>query len=367
VSASECRSPYPSGDYGCVASIVDSRAFPQSGKEVLLEAFVIPPEAASPERIASAQGLTNGEGRASLTLSAGVPFQRLSCRAFDVEATRPPIVTRSDPLAVPAGRLLRLARTAFAGLWTQGRFPGWKPGAAPATLYQSGPYDRPVVIPSPFDPNEQPGRRRSQGDLYHLFEPFIGVAQSQGLDVWLVKTATGQNIHEQAAEFAQAIDYAAAQAGPEATTAVAGYSLGGVTARLATARYEADPGWRRRLGVRDDLFANLVLFGDAPLAGAHISLPLQESVWDFFGKQADFNLNSCGAQQLLRLSYPGRDTLQPRDYNFRSFYVTGESPYFLRGKAQGYPYLCDHVGTNGWCTCDPEPPVFGVHGGGRAR
>src|SRR5450432_3962646 len=106
-------------------------------------------------------------------------------------------------------------------------------------------------------------------------------------------TKSGQNIHEQAAEFAQVVQYAASRS-PNGKVIIAAYSLGGVTARLATARWEADPAWRAALGLSDTLPVSLIIFGDAPLEGARVSEDLQYWIWNFgpfVNKASNFNLN----------------------------------------------------------------------------
>jgi hypothetical protein len=106
-------------------------------------------------------------------------------------------------------------------------FAGLKDGAAVARLYQSGSYDRPVVIPAPFDPRERTRECFTEEHVYELFETLMVDLFKEGFDVWIVRTKTGQNIHEQAAEFAQVVDYAALRAGPDAKVIVVGFSLGG--------------------------------------------------------------------------------------------------------------------------------------------
>ncbi len=149
-----------------------------------------------------------------------------------------------------------------------------------------------------------------------------------------------------------------------------GYSLGGVTARLTTARYQGDPAWRLDLGVQPQLPAKLIAFGDAPLEGANIPYALQHSLWTELSPNgrpfpysqlpqtmARSNLNSCGAQQLLRKSYP------TVTQNFARFWEHGED---VRFPNIGNPFgVCDRI-EGGDCVCDAGPDVFGVNGGGWA-
>jgi len=232
-------------------------------------------------------------------------------------------------------------------------------------------YDKPIVIPTPFDPFERQ-RPLTIDVLAGLFGPFVDPARALGYDIWIVQTNSGQNIHEQAAEFAQAIEHAAARLGAGGQVVVGAYSLGGVTARVTTARWE-DPGqaaWRAGLGLRDQLPVKMIVFGDAPLQGANVNLDLQKAIW-LFGKEGDFNLDSCAAQQLLRFSEGGHqpDLLpgqNPHARNFQKFYEEGNTEIRIRGHSPG----ADRYEGSAESTvsiCDGGPAVYRSNGDGWAH
>jgi hypothetical protein len=369
------------GAYSCEASIREHTGVPVRNVEVVLDAYAVAPD--EPRRLAGhAASYTDDQGLASVELETAEPIQQLVCEAVGVNSTPPPTKSATDPVAVPDGTTLSLDLTTLPDAANRVQFEGLNFGKATARLYQSGPYDKPVVVPSPFDGAEQTPARRTEAMFYRLFDPIMPKLYDAGFDVWLVKTKTGQNIHEQAAEFAQAIDYAAWRAGPNAKAIVLGYSLGGVTARLATARFEDDAQWREELRLRDELPVSLVAFGDAPLLGAHINLCLQDGLWEIGRKQEalpgngfapeDANLNSCAAQQLLRQSASGlsRARVQSETKNWERFWQTGDPLYF-------YPRgVCDRRGsaprlrtpdpgdTVPACVCEEGPAVFETGIGG---
>jgi PKD repeat protein len=375
--SNDCTTPIGQFSYSCNASVQNASGFPVPDVEVTLDAYVVEPDA-PPRAVSHGVGQTDRSGRASITVTSAGPIQQLVCEAHGIRTTTPRSVFATDPVMVPDKTVLALNLTTVPDFVDRATFVGLKHGTAVGRLYQSGPYDKPVVIPSPFDAKEQTGERRTEATFYQLFEPFIVLLNSFGFDVWLIKTQTGQNIHEQAAEFAQAIDFAAKRVGPEAKVIVAGYSLGGVAARLSTARYEADAEWRAALGVRDALPVNLIIFGDAPLAGAHINLCLQEGIWELPGERlpsaaAESNLNTCGAQQLLQTSVSGLGGVQSHSTNWQSFYERGEPVYLIPSG------VCDRQGIApnrrtpdpddgvAACVCDPGPALFSVNGDGFAH
>jgi Bacterial Ig domain len=275
--------------------------------------------------------------------------------------------------AVPTAVGSRAARTAPAPADVPDPVPfaGLKPNIiGHAYLFPStdGIYDKPVVIPGGLDPRERV-RNLTIQELYELLSPFVEPARERGYDVWIFKTVSGQNIHEQAAEFAQSVNHAANQLGPNGQVIVAGYSLGGLVARIATARWE-DPneaGWRSQLGLRSALPVSAIAFGDAPLLGANVNLDLQKAVWRDFNRQRDFNLDSCGAQQLLRFSDGGfHPDLEPGQYiyarNYQKFFEEGAIVRF-RGV---YPYA-DDWDDAGNSICFEGPAVVSINGDGWAH
>ncbi|MCL4822202.1 MAG: PKD domain-containing protein [Vicinamibacteria bacterium] len=357
ITSEPCASVPSAGDYTCRASLRTAAGDPVPRIRAQLELYAM--GLAGEETLDIAEQLTDAQGVANLSRNR-LPHAkavRVTCRFLDVLTTTPPEITQTHPTEVPPTHLVldRVLMPAFSG----GLFlPGRKPGQAFARLFQTGPYDKPIVIPMPFDIQEQTGNRFTGETLRRFFDGFLRAAEGKGYDVWLTHTISGQNIHEQAAEFAQLIDLAARLLGPGGRVAVAGYSLGGVTARLATARYQADPAWRIELGLQATLPVNLIAFGDAPLLGAHIPYRLQQAAWQDMvvgGRRpyAEGNLNSCGAQQLLRRSYPsGTD-------NFDNFWNLGQPVRFPKG-------VCDRIEADGTCQCEAGPALLSLNGNGWA-
>lgn len=356
--------PPPVGDYTCRASLHHPGGGGVPGIPVELASFAFEPSPRGERenRIHIDTGETKVDGNVDLAIQRDPsrPATRVTCRFMgdlrSLALNGPPQESRvhSEEVAPTHIDLARLVQPTYSRTITVTGLQ--KDVSAVARLYQSGPYDKPVVIPKPFDRAEQTEDRMTPAKMEKKFREFLDAANEKGYDVWLTNTRTGQNIHEQAAEFAQVIDTASRLLEPNGPVIVAGYSLGGVTARLATARYQADPAWRIALGVQPDLPVSLIAFGDAPLRGANISFGLQRALWEDLPGQAEAqaNLNSCGAQQLLRSSYPSDSG------NFRKFWETGEPVYF---NGSG---VCDAPGP-GYCVCEAGPPVFSVNGNGWAQ
>lgn len=216
-------------------------------------------------------------------------------------------------------------------------------------------YDRVLVIVEPFNPAEWTNPRSSQqlwteyngNPLFLRKDPagnplpppldlqtvgalleedstwsqgVLNQLHQAGYDVWIFQPySTGQDVHEQASELAQGIEFAARTFAAHPRTladgtalvgspqdgeiAVFGFSLGGLVTRIATARW-ADPGegvWRNGLGLGQPLPVRMIVMGDSPLRGAQVNEHLQQLVWDR-NQQSNFNLNSCAAAQMLQRS-----------------------------------------------------------------
>ncbi len=236
-------------------------------------------------------------------------------------------------------------------------------GLGTGSLYMGsdGVYDKVLVIPQGMDFGEQDAELRTDRDrFWFTFRSMLQPLHFLGYDVWMFRPyKTGQNIHEQAAELAQAIQRAANWGGGAygGKVGVLGVSLGGVTARLATARWEADADWRQALGLGEELPIHLLAFGDSPLRGANASVEMQQFLWEK-GKEELFNLNSCAAQQLLISSCDGAGC---RQNNYYSFYLNGAAAHFFAQNG-----VCDHL-VGLLCTCDAGPPVWGINGDGFAH
>jgi hypothetical protein len=230
-------------------------------------------------------------------------------------------------------------------------------GSAKSRLYLSadGIYDRVVLIPQGFDFFERnEGGREDADRMWFTYSRALKPLYEAGFDVWLFKPyLTGSNIHEQAAEFAQAIQSAASHAGGarDGKVIVAGYSLGGLVARLTTARWEVDAEWRASLGLVPEMPVNLVAFADAALRGANVSVSIQEYLWDK-NVATKVNLASCAAFQLLR------ENSEDGRISHGFFFESG-----ARVEFQGATGTCDRTeGTK--CVCDAGPAVEHIGGDG---
>jgi hypothetical protein len=183
-------------------------------------------------------------------------------------------------------------------------------------LSADGVYDRVVVLAEPFNSAEKRDGPRTAAQMWleyngnprHLGgfdKATLKTFYDRGFDVWVVRQwRTGDNLHEQAAEFAQAIQYAVDYRyngrGPDGgMVATMGWSLGGLVNRVATARWSWDANWRAALGLQPTVPVRLVIVGEAPLRGAQLNRDLQFRVWENDGA-ADANLDTCAAQQMLQ-------------------------------------------------------------------
>jgi len=371
--ADSCDLSQPkAGDYTCTVTVATPEGRPIQGVETRLTGRRFE-DLRDPAAEVFDRAVTDARGIAYLALDRvpGAPFQTVRCAAPNFVANEPNSKTESHPIEVPIGTHIDLNLTASSTDQRSQRLVagGLKPGNAVARLYQSGAYDKVIVIPAPFTGDEQQdGGGWTHDKLFRRFETFMVAASKFDYDIWLITTTTGQNIHEQAAETAQIIDAAAKRLGPDGTINVLGYSLGGIGARLTTARYQADPDWRIRLGVRPNLPVRTIGFGDAPLLGANVPRGLQDLIWtnatigDFGKGFAEANLNSCGAQQLLLDSYPTGAG------NHEKFWLTGSELRFPdRGKlAAGRGGVCDRVEGNE-CICEADSPVLSINGDGWAH
>jgi PKD repeat protein len=358
--------------YRCNAHVVDGYGRPLQGIHVTLKTF----DVGGLNPIDVVHGYTDAQGNTTVRSAAVEPpagivrcevprgdLPREAIHALrqvhdvhGVDPTSTAFPMELQPIVAPAAT----ASTSVPGLKT-GAFQG--SGEARLYLSKDNVYDKVVVIPQGMDFLEQdPEKRQTADRLWFQFMDILVPLRQMGYDVWLFRPwKTGENIHEQAAEFAQAIKHAALvyNGGPPShRVIVAGYSLGGVVSRLATARWQADPGWRSLLQLPETLPISMVAFGDAPLRGARAPVDLMSFLWDQ-DKQGSFNLDTCAAQQLLQesCSSPGACGSD----NFDNFYARGGGQRFRRGQAS----VCDAY-TPTDCMCDAGPPVFTIGGDGFA-
>src|SRR5262249_10001649 len=206
--------------YRCKAHVVDGYGRPLQGIHVTLETF----DFLGYGPLDVAHGYTNAQGNTTVRITPAEPFPgvvRCELPAGDlpreaqdtvrqvrdvhgVDPTSPAFPMDLEAIVAPAPT----ASTSLPGLKT-GAFHG----SGEARLYLSGDnaYDKVVLIPQPLDFFEQDPEKRQTADGFWLrFKDILVPLRQKGYDVWLVRPwKTGENIHEQAAELAQAIKHAA--------------------------------------------------------------------------------------------------------------------------------------------------------------
>jgi PKD repeat protein len=349
--------------YQCKARLRNGYGLPASGERVFFGAFRF--QGPQEILIKAEEHVTDSNGELVLTLELSQRPEGLYCQApnaYPVQAGLGALeASIEDRDGIKPGTPLELSATIVPRHDDVLEVVGRKLGdVATSRLYRSGAYDKVVVIPEPFDPDEYlPRHRRTREKLWRQFAPVMQALHRFGYDVWLVEPdRTAQNLHEQAAQYAQAVQ-GAVHYGPGAAGGKAvlfGYSMGGVVVRIATARWEADAGWRDSLGLAPMLPASLVLFGDSPLRGAVVNGGMQNQVWKDEKMLEQSNLAGCSAQQMLKLVCHGESCTQA---NFANF--------FMNGTAVTYPNSigsrCDEL-VGDACVCDAGPAVFSLNGDG---
>ncbi len=350
----------------CQATLLDGYGRPVAGARVefSIETYDHPHQV-----LDSTEAFTGPDGRAALPLE------------WDEEE---PVLLRCKVLAQGLGHKLRrnsgirgylvgsgmgaevFVNAEMAPQWVPqsppARFPGLRGGPDPdhgqgkARLYLSadGIYDRVVLIPQGMDFFEQSDGRTDTDELWFTFADALRALHFSGYDVWIFQPhLTGQNIHEQAAEFAQAIQYAA-HYGPgasEGKVIVAGFSLGALVARVTAARWEGDAEWRAAVGLEDPSPIGLVALLDGPLRGANVNYDLQTEIWQG-NNSRQTNLASCAAEQMIRRSFVCGSTC------YHDFFTRGEPVIF-----PGAHGVCDSR-QGVWCECEAGPPIFEINGDG---
>jgi PKD repeat protein len=351
------------GLYQCKVRLRNGYGLPASGERVFFGAYRF--QGPLPIPIKAEEHVTEGNGELLLTLELQQRPEALYCaapNAYPVQAGLGPLETSiEDREGIKPGTPLELSATIVPRHDDARTYPGRVlPDVAVSRLYRSGAYDKVVLIPEPFDPDEYlPRQRRTREKLWRQFAPVMQALHRFGYDVWLVEPdRTAQNLHEQAAQYAQAVrgavEYGPGAAGGKAV--LFGYSMGGVVLRIATARWEADAEWRDWLGLPPTLPASLVLFGDSPLRGAVVNAGMQNAVWKDEKLLEQSNLAGCSAQQMLKLTCHGETCTQA---NFVNFFSNGTSVTFPNSAGS----RCDTV-VGGQCVCHAGPAVFGLNGDG---
>ncbi|WP_224243346.1 Ig-like domain-containing protein [Hyalangium gracile] len=338
----------------CNYTVVDGYGRPMSGVTVTAELVSL--ELLEVER---ATGSTDASGYVSVTVGAegAASDWLLRCEA----GSGPP-----DTKAIGDTRKLSqvesvLTNTVIYAPAPNASYPvcGEVSGCGILRLYLSGAYDKPIVVAEPFNSDEPLYGPRSAGSLWAQYNghpshlgswsnTILNRMYQQGYDVWLFQPyQTGQNVHEQAAEFAQAIHRAHTHDGAARPVTVMGFSLGGLVSRVATARWTSDTAWRTRLGIPSSaLPVNLIVAGDAPLRGAQVTNELQRSMWRE-KKEKEKNFNTCAVEQMLQRSCrlkptgPVTTDLECNDAHWDAFFNKGTAfTYYDREPVEPTAHTC---------------------------
>jgi hypothetical protein len=338
------------GQGTCNYTVVDGYGRPLPGATV--EAQLISFNLLESRR---ATGYTDASGYASVTVTAEVYADDwlLKCEATDGPVNTEPVgsntrMSYSDPVLTQTALFSPAPDTSF-------QVCGEVSGCGTMRLYQSGGYDKPILIAEPFNSDEQLYGARTQGRLWMEYngrpdslgswsQTLLNRMYQQGYDVWLFQPyKTGQNVHEQAAEYAQALARAHSHGGAGRPVTAMGYSLGGLVTRVATARWTSDPAWRTRLGITSSaLPVNLIVAGDAPLRGAQVTNEIQRSMWRE-KKEKEKNFNTCAVEQMLQRScrMDAWGELLCDDANWDAFFNKGTAfTYYDREPSQPTAHTC---------------------------
>lgn len=368
------ESPAGLRTYQCHLELKDLYGAPKSGQTVKLQARWCNVEGKSV--LGTATGTTNAFGKADLSLTT-TGANMMNCFVTTTNGietgTGKTIIGGVFPSGEQIGTTAAPIQTTRYPDPTATTFPaGLVAGTARMDLYQAGSYDKVLIIVEPFDTYENfPSYNRDRVKYWRMLQDLLLSARIRGAgyDVWMFQPRnTGDNLHEQAAELAQAIKHAASTfagaprcGGNEVS--VLGISTGGVVARLATARWEADAGWRTSLGLPATLPVNYVGTYDSPHYGMHINLPLQREMW--MRSSGDdihetTNLDSCAAAQLLRKRW------DPTRYLYPGAPLPGAptTDDFLAFWKDGAPVHYYSKQTGSTVTCAAGPAVATLNGNG---
>jgi hypothetical protein len=301
--------------------------------------------------LATAGGFTDATGSLKLFVSSRSP-NVIECSlgpSAEPLFHGPKSAVRKSNTKLPTGTSVALTTQIQPAPDATDTLEGLEPGAGRMDLYQSGAYDKVLLIAEQFDQREHDAlQNRDRRRFWKQLSPLLRSLFDRGWDVWLVQPHdTGESLHEQAAEFAQAIAVARAQFPfrPQCLSpnvAVLGFNTGGLVARIATARWEADPAWRAQLRLPDALPVHFVATFDAPHYGMHLNLDMQESLWknkSGLEIHSETNLDSCAASQVLRGRYDPSIRLRRTNRDFLAFFVDGTETRF-HSKIDGKDHVC---------------------------
>ncbi len=328
--------PPGNGRFSCNFAITDAYGRPAAKAPVRMETRWCNRQGS--KVLATSEAFTDANGQLKLTISSRSPNQ-IECALSAGEPLfhGPSRAVKKSNAKFPIGTSVALTTQVQPAPDASRQLAGIEAGAGRMDLYQSGRYDKVMLIAEQFDQNEHGQFNRDRRRFWKLLSPLLTQLFSKGWDVWLVQPHdTGDSLHEQAAEFAQAIAAAAAAypARPlcfTPTVAVMGFNTGGLVARIAAARWEADPAWRAQLGLPATLPVKFIATDDAPHYGMHLNLDMQKSLWKNSGGQdihRTTNLDSCAASQMLRGRYDPKSE-EKTNKDFLAFFVDGAPTHFF--------------------------------------
>lgn len=350
----QAAAPSRVSTYTCNASLDDQYGHPISGARVHLSSAWC--NYYGTQHLGEVVG-TIGRG-GSMTLSGSLPRgNRISCWVETTNAQDTSAGLSRDTGIVSATLNVHALRTPEPTLTRL--VPGLDAGDAQMDLYQSGAYDKVLIVVEHFDPNDNdPLARRDRTRLWNTMGTLMVQLFNDGWDVWLFQPHhTGENLHEQSAELAQAIQLAGRSfggvprcGGGEVT--LLGFNSGGLVARMATARWERDPAWLSALGISGALPVNAVGTIDSPHYGWNFNTDFQREL--FTNKSAadvwsHTNLDSCAAAQLTRGRYDVRNG-SIHNAGWLAFFHTGGA-FSVRSRGVDVP-------------CAGGPPVYGANSAG---
>lgn len=289
----------------CHIQAVDAYGQPAGGVAVTLR-LLTPATGEDPNQPSdvSMAGMTDGSGSLTLSVSSSYgEYKRASCFTSSTAGGYAPypselaLSTNVDNSTLSSTLVVVPKRTKIIPL----------AGGGVAELYQSGGYDKPIVVAQPFNSAETQTPFlwsdvwiQYNGNPSLLAGGMLKRLHDQGYDVWLVRPPhTGDDLSHQAADFAQAVQTAWIDQSYSGKVAVAGYSMGGLVVRVAMAKWST-------YGYGFTPPVNLIATLDSPLRGALVSNDLQHALWNSSDpssptsqKAHDHNMDSCSAQQML--------------------------------------------------------------------
>jgi len=329
--------PAGNGRYSCNFAITDAYGRPARNTPVHMETRWCNKQGS--KVLATSDAFTDANGSLALTISSRSP-NRIECSlssAAEPLFKGPSHNIQKSNTKLPIGTTGTLTTQIQPAPDQTRQLAGLEAGAGRMDLYQSGSYDKVLLIAEQFDQNEHSEFNRDRRRFWKQLSPLLINLFGKGWDIWLMQPHdTGDSLHEQAAEFAQGVA-AAAAAYPALplcftpTVAVMGFNTGGLVARIATARWEADAAWRAQLGLPAALPVRFVGTYDSPHYGMHLNLDMQKFVWENSGGQdihRTTNLDSCAASQVLRGRYDPKGE-RKTNKDFLAFFVDGTPAHFF--------------------------------------